>query len=215
MDVIGDYHAQGYSHLKGLFPLEVTRAFMQSLKEDLGPAAVPVSRATTHSEVLKRPAFEIYGPRYKPMDFFLWALTPIVSELVGKDLLPTYDYFRLYAQGDVCRVHRDRGSCEHSVSLTLDYSDDRIWELQVGQQRREGLQPMEDGFGDEPFSSIAMRPGDAVLYKGVEHRHGRIEPNPNRWSAHLFLHWVDPTGPWKGNAFDGRSSPAKVDFTFA
>lgn len=47
-----------------------------------------------------------------------------------------------------------------------------------------------------------MRAGDAVMYRGVNHRHGRIEPNPNRWSAHLFLHWVDAKGPYAEHAFD-------------
>jgi len=47
-----------------------------------------------------------------------------------------------------------------------------------------------------------MRAGDAVLYRGVNHRHGRIEPNPIRWSAHLFLHWVDANGPFADQAFD-------------
>ena len=57
----------------------------------------------------------------------------------------------------------------------------------------------------------------AVLYRGVQHRHGRIKPNPNRWSAHLFLHWVDRDGPHAAQAFDVMAAPpasdgGKVDF---
>ena len=40
-----------------------------------------------------------------------------------------------------------------------------------------------------------MEVGDAVLYQGVNYAHGRITPNPNAWSAHLFLHFVDRNGP--------------------
>ena len=40
------------------------------------------------------------------------------------------------------------------------------------------------------------------MYQGVHHRHGRLDPNPNAWSAHLFLHWVDPAGPYRDEAFD-------------
>jgi hypothetical protein len=40
------------------------------------------------------------------------------------------------------------------------------------------------------------------MYRGVNHRHGRIEPNPNRWSAHLFMHWVDANGRFADEAFD-------------
>jgi hypothetical protein len=149
------------------------------------------------------------------MLYFLWGLTPIVSNLVGRELLPTYDYFRIYRQGDVCLVHSDRPSCEHSLSLTLDYSDGKVWDLQVAQYENDTLHPLGDDFGDKPYSSIGMEVGDAVLYQGVNHGHGRIHPNPNAWSAHLFLHFVDREGPHREHAFDGHLNPEKVDFSFA
>lgn len=215
MDVIGDYQRYGYAHLKGLIPPEVARAFLQGLKQDMGPGPIPLSRVEQHANLLRRPAFEVYGHHYKPMLFFLWGLTPIVSQLVGRDLLPTYDYFRIYREGDVCRVHSDRYSCEHSLSLTLDYSDGAPWELQIGKDHVEPSARVEEDFGGETFSSIAMQVGDAVLYQGVNHRHGRMTPNPNGWSAHLFLHWVDRDGPHREHAFDGKGHPAQVNFTFA
>ena len=49
---------------------------------------------------------------------------------------------------------------------------------------------------------LPMGSGDAVMYQGVNHRHGRLQPNPNSWSAHLFLHWVDADGPHSDQAFD-------------
>ncbi|WP_233222026.1 hypothetical protein [Allosphingosinicella deserti] len=215
MKVIGDYQAQGYAHLEGLVPPDVTHAFLQSLKADIGPNAIPLSQVRDHPNLLTRPAFEIYGHHYKPMLFFLWGLTPIVSQLVGKDLLPTYDYLRVYREGDVCKVHSDRYSCEHSLSLTLDYSDGEIWDLQVEKARSDPSARIEEDFGMEQFATVPMKVGDAVLYRGVNHRHGRIKPNPNAWSAHLFLHWVDRDGPYREHAFDGQISPAKVNFRFA
>ena len=146
------------------------------------------------------------------MLFFLWGLTPMVSQAVGKDLLPTYDYLRIYRKGDTCRVHSDRYSCEHSLSLTLGYSDDAPWDLQVEKRRTDPSAQVEENFPSD-FASIGMKPGDAVLYQGVHHRHGRTDPNPNRWSVHLFLHWVDRDGPYGEHAFDGRA-PQKVDFSF-
>jgi hypothetical protein len=216
MQVIGDYLKDGYAHVRGLLSAEATQAFLQGLKEDLGPAAIPLSRVDEHPNLLRRAAFEIYGNHYKPMQYFLWALTPAVSEIVGRDLLPTYDYFRIYREGDVCRVHFDRPSCEHSLSLTLDYSDGEPWALQVGRQDHEAPSAkVDENFGDEPFASLAMEVGDAVLYQGVRHRHGRTDPNPNGWSAHLFLHWVDRDGPYREHAFDGQLRPAKTNFSFA
>lgn len=214
MKVIGDYHENGYCHLEGLIPPEVAQEFLHGLKQDMGPGAIPLSRVSDHPNLLKRAAFEIYGHHYKPMLYFLWGLTPIVSQLVGRDLLPTYDYFRIYREGDVCRVHSDRLSCEHSLSLTLDYSDGEIWDLELEKLHSKPSAKVDEDFGAEPYSSISMQVGDAVLYQGVNHRHGRIKPNPNGWSAHLFLHWVDRAGPYADQAFDGRAQSSKVNFSF-
>ncbi|HYE27990.1 MAG TPA: hypothetical protein VEA61_07135, partial [Allosphingosinicella sp.] len=65
-------------------------------------------------------------------------------------------------------------------------------------------EPCVEDFGDEPYSSIEMQPGDAVLYRGIELRHGRTLPNPNRWSAHLFLFWVERGGEFEQHAFDAE-----------
>ncbi len=42
-----------------------------------------------------------------------------IEEQSGLALHPTYSYFRLYKHGDVLRRHRDRPSCEISVSLNI------------------------------------------------------------------------------------------------
>ncbi|HEX8514157.1 MAG TPA: hypothetical protein VF688_13740 [Allosphingosinicella sp.] len=215
MKVVGNYADEGYAHLQGLVPVEVALAFLQRLKTDIGPAPIPLSRAPSHVNLLNRPAFEAYGHHYTPMLYFLWGLTPIMEQVVGRELLPTYDYLRIYRQGDICKVHSDRYSCEHSLSLTLGYSDSRPWALEVERARSEPSARVEEDFGVGPCSSIAMEVGDAVLYQGVHHRHGRTAPNPNRWSAHLFLHWVDRDGPYRDHAFDGQIKPAPVDFSFA
>ena len=55
---------------------------------------------------------------------------------------------------------------------------------------------------DGQLKRIEMKPGDAVLYRGVERRHGRVTPNPNRSSAHLFLHFVERGGKHEAHAFD-------------
>ena len=215
MEILGDYSADGYAHLKGLVPTEVARALLSALRSDLGPGSIPLSKAPTASNLLSRPAFEVYGHHYKPMLAFLWGLTPTMCLVTGKDLLPTYDYLRIYREGDICRVHFDRPSCEHSLSLTLDYSDGAVWPLDVGQVHHAQPNPsVEPDFGSEPFWSMPMEVGDAVLYRGTNHRHGRITPNPNAWSAHLFLHWVERNGVYADHAFDKRH-PDPVNFSFA
>jgi hypothetical protein len=214
MEIVGDYSADGYAHVRGLIEKEIARAFMNGIKQDMGPGAIPMSRATRHPAVLKRPAFEVYGHAYKPMSFFLWALTPTISRLIGRDVLPTYDYFRIYRQGDVCHVHSDRPACEHSVSLTLAYSNGRPWPLEVARYSVDSLHPLQERW-ETDHSAIAMEVGDAVLYQGVRYAHGRTSPNPNAWSAHLFLHYVDPDGPHRDEAFDRNMNLDPVSFSFS
>ncbi len=213
MKVNGDYQARGYAHIESLIPPEVAEAFLRQLKADLPQAT---RQFLTHAPIIKKTSIDVYGRDYPPMIQLLWGLTPAMCELTGRDLLPTYNYFRLYRKGDICRVHSDREACEHSLSLTLGYSDDATWPFEVGADAIAAPSPIEDDFGGKDFHSVAMRPGDAVLYRGVQHRHGRLQPNPNRWSAHMFLHWVDRDGPHADQAFDAPNSTAptdsKVDF---
>lgn len=218
MQIEGDYSSDGYALVRELIPRQVAQAFMTVVRRRLLPSGVvpAVPAAVPVSEILSRNVFEVYSGDFPPMKTFLWGLTPAMEQVAGRRLVPTYDYFRIYRQGDVCRVHRDRPACEHSLSLTLAYSDEAVWPLELGGEGEAGPDdPVAEDFGPEPARSLAMNVGDAVAYRGVEHRHGRTMPNPNRWSAHLFLHWIDPEGPHAERAFDGKGLPEPVDFTFA
>lgn len=213
MKIHGDYYANGYAHLEGLIPREVAMAFLNRVKQDMDRANLPIGGFAQSSVLLDQSAIEISNKMYRPMTPFLWGLTPTMCEVTGKDLLPTFCYMRIYQKDDVCRVHSDRFACEHSLSLTLAYSDDLPWELSVGAEHVAPLGPVRNDFDGAAHGSVAMQPGDAVLYQGVHHRHGRTTPNPNRWSAHMFLHWVDRDGPYAMCAFDEDKevAPARVE----
>jgi hypothetical protein len=195
------YRADGYVLLKHLFPSLVLAAFRGRLQQDLNLMG---SRSFVRTnDLLTKPSIEVYSLEYAPMATFLWGLTPRVAQVAGCELMPTYAYFRIYQQGDMCRVHSDRPACEHSLSLTVELGENIPWALSF--ERRHLDQPLaaiDLDFGDEAFSSIAMNAGDGVMYRGVNHRHGRLDPNPNSWSAHMFLHWVDADGPYADHAFD-------------
>jgi hypothetical protein len=203
MKVHGDYAADGYAFIEGLIPVEVASALLGCLQAGLGGPGNNFAAFQSQELLTRHRTIEIPGHSFLPMLTFLWGLTPIISELTSRDLLPSYDYFRIYQRGDICRLHTDRSSCEHSLSMTLAYSDDEPWPLDIARAPNGGpVTKLDEDFGDEPYNSIAMRPGDAVLYRGVEHRHGRVSPNPNRSSAHLFLHFVERGGKYQDHAFD-------------
>jgi hypothetical protein len=202
MHVEGNYRQDGYATIRGLVPPEVASNLFKQLQMDLEAAGQSFNTYAQDQALSRHQTVDISGHLYRPLTTFLWGLTPIISQITGADLLPSYDYFRIYQQDDVCRVHSDRPSCEHSVSLTLVYSDGKPWPLEVGSERVTEEKPCVDGWGDEVYSSVAMEPGDAVLYRGIDLRHARTRPNPNRWSAHLFLFWVERGGQFAQHAFD-------------
>lgn len=216
MKLHGDYHRDGYALVEGLVPREIGHAFLRRLKEDVEKVGAGFGRSGPGTSLLRREAFELYGWHYPPMLALLWGLTPAVAALTGRDLLPSYDYLRIYREGDICRVHSDRPACEHSLSLTLDYSDGVPWPLEISPERLAEPSPqVTEDFAGAPYTSHAMQPGDALLYQGVHHRHGRITPNPNGWSAHLFLHWVERGGPYADAAFDGKAEQTRpVNLSF-
>lgn len=199
------YRRDGYVALPGLFPVEVLDAFYRQMNADLTRGGGSLQAFASTGPLLRKNAIEVYGYQYPPMLNFLWGLTPRMAEVAGCELLPTYCYFRLYQKDDICRVHSDRYACEHSLSLTLGYADGVPWALSVAHQACEPGGRVNEDFEAHDFGSIAMRPGDAVAYQGVHRRHGRLEPNPNRWSTHLFLHWVDRAGSYAEEAFDRPS----------
>lgn len=211
MHVEGDYTRDNYATIRGLIPPEVAANLYKQLQIDLQAAGRTLQDFAQDQALSRHQTIEISGHFYRPLTTFLWGLTPIVSQLTGADLLPSYDYFRIYQQGDVCRVHADRPSCEHSISLTLVYSDGFPWPLEVGSRKVEVITPAEDDWGDEAHTGVAMQPGDGVLYRGIDLRHGRTMPNPNRWSAHLFLFWVERDGPFAEHAFDVQRLKSEME----
>lgn len=124
------------------------------------------------------------------METILELLCPHVEGLTGLSLYPTYSYFRVYKNNDVLERHRDRPSCEVSVSLTLGFEAPQPWPLyfQVG---TEGTR-------------VELEPGDAVVYRGCEVIHWR-DAFPGEHHAQVFLHYVDRDGPCAEWKFDKRT----------
>jgi hypothetical protein len=188
------------SLIPGLISPQAADVFTRLLWRDM--ASQPTLTQTHQQQLLRKNAVEIHGRNYAPLLALHLGLTSKVAEQAGEDLLPSFSFFRLYFEGDICRVHSDRSACELSASLTLAYSDARPWDLSIAEAATPTDAPAADDFGGEAYRSFPMQPGDAVLYRGSRYRHGRPTPNPNRWSAHVFLQWVAKGGPHEGEAFE-------------
>jgi alkylated DNA repair dioxygenase AlkB len=125
------------------------------------------------------------------MEALLLELLPRIEEASAVSLHPTYSYLRLYKRGDSLARHRDRHSCEVSVSLNLGYEADAPWPLWIE--------------GPGGVSLFGMEPGDALLYRGAECFHWRNEFSGDH-AAQVLLHYVNQKGihaEWK---YDKRQS---------
>jgi len=179
-----------YVHLKNLLDISSCRDLSNNLI-----ALVQEGKTSKDTQCPKSEA--IHGN--ETFDTLLQDLLPHIEKYSGKRLYPTYSYARLYSPGDELKKHKDRPSCEISVTLTLGF-DGEVWPIFI-----EGNQ-------------IDMQIGDAVLYRGMEVEHWREPYKQGKWQAQVFLHYVDADGPhaeWKYDKREklGQSKPIESNQT--
>lgn len=98
----------------------------------------------------------------------------LMEKETGLELLPTYAFWRMYTANADLKKHKDRESCEISVTVMIG-SDGTPWPIFIN--------------GEE----INMNTGDAAIYLGCELEHWREEFKGD-WHAQTFLHYVDKNG---------------------
>jgi hypothetical protein len=108
-----------------------------------------------------------------------------MEENTGLELLPTYSYWRMYTYGSCLNPHKDRKSCEISVTISIGSSSNKPWPIYIGDHE------------------VNLNHGDGVIYLGIEDQHSRKELNED-YHAQCFLHYVDKNGPNKMFVKDQR-----------
>ena len=109
-------------------------------------------------------------------DALLLKTTPLIEKNIEEELLPTYSYSRIYTKFADLKKHKDRPSCEISVTVQIG-SCGTPWSIFM------------DG------NEVKLNNGDAVVYLGCELDHWREEFTGD-WHAQTFLHYVDQDGPF-------------------
>ena len=130
----------------------------------------------------------VYGD--PAMDQILEELATPLGEHIGKALLPTYAYARIYRPGEILKKHKDRPSCQYSATLTLGFDSKSIWPIYF-----------ENGNKEIPAQ---LDVGELAVYSGCDLVHWR-PPFKGNWHVQVFLHYVDADGPYSDHAYDGRS----------
>ncbi len=211
------YEADGYAVARAIAPPAMARNLLSvihgsMIRDPQGLKKFELKKPRVNEKI----GYEFYGPRLPSVMTFHWGLTKLASEIAGRPLVPSFSFFRVYMTGDRLLVHTDRPSCEHALSFALGYSDDIVWPLELGEKRYAYAEvadrSKDETFGEDAYRTVMLDPGDGMFYRGVNLRHARMQPNPNRWSAHLFLFWVDADGEFKDLAFDRMTFNPAIDF---
>jgi hypothetical protein len=126
------------------------------------------------------------------IEVLLLASKDAVEEAVGRELLPTYSYSRIYQPGEALRPHIDRPSCEISVTVNVATLGD--------------FSPIYTQYGDKDPEKHVLNPGDAVIYKGCDVMHWRQPLKEGQLNVQFMLHYVDKNGPNAAYAKDKRAS---------
>jgi hypothetical protein len=126
-------------------------------------------------------------------------LAPLVSELAGEAMIPSYVYFASYRAGSALKPHTDRPECALSISLLIDYTPEPTgaspWPLYLTDAKlsRARARARER---PPPFAA-ELGLGDGLVYRGTELTHWRDALPKGHTSTSLFFHYV-PAG-WSGS----------------
>jgi hypothetical protein len=178
-----DYEKRGFVVVREFIP----HFFAEYLKEYFNTLKIS-RRLNEKGDDQVRDSDCVYGD--PAFDTFMMMSAPMLSNLIGVDILPTYTYGRIYYNGAELSPHIDRNECEHSVTLCLGGESDLPWPIMI-----RGL--------DGNTHACHLLPGDIAIYKGSEVPHWR-EKFKGETQYQIFLHYVESKGKHGKLLYDGR-----------
>jgi len=127
-------------------------------------------------------------PKFKEAHY---EIMRFVEDYIGERLYPTYYYDRFYFKGQKLELHSDRGACEVSISINISHNLNCDWPIMF--QKPDGS-----------FISCITKPGDGVLYSGIDIPHWRdpMKGNKDSYYHQIFFHYVRRNGHFVEHAYD-------------
>jgi len=175
------FESNGYVILKDVLNKQQCDQFVQMMFEQHDQGNLVQDEQCPESNA-------IYG--FPPFEELLANLSDPLGRAVGRELLPTYTYARIYRPGEILKIHKDRPSCEISATMTLGFDAEAIWPIY---------------FDEEKEIAVPLDVGELAVYKGCDVAHWR-PAFKGQWHVQVFLHYVDANGPYKDHIYDGRPS---------
>ncbi|MDY7230459.1 hypothetical protein [Hyalangium rubrum] len=166
------FASDGFVNVEGLLhPLQLV-ALRHYLREFV---------AEGHAELTKEETV-CYGAHNEGVCRYLHhQLSGLVGRIVGREIKPSYTYFRTYRPGAVLERHLDREPSHYSISFLVDYTpesaDRSPWPL-----------CLEPGSGG--VVPVFQRRGDGVFFEGIKVPHFRDRLAAGCTSTSVFFEYV-------------------------
>jgi hypothetical protein len=131
------------------------------------------------------------------------AIAPAVGELVGEEVEPAYSFIALYNKNGKCPIHLDAPvskwtldfCIEQSAPWPISFSEVISWPENFDAGHGDWEERIKKASGHR-FTSIAMEPGQAVIFSGSSQWHFRDRISDSGPRSHcdlLFMHFI-PAG---------------------
>ena len=193
-DYVKTFQEQGYVLVKNFIPKDTAKYLYEYLKFSILAHQLSGNNQAVKGDDQVIGSFT-RGHGDLALDSLMKMMKPKMEEVTCLKLFPTYTYSRIYRKGNYLAHHKDRPSCEISITLKLSASDDRynwpIW--------------MKD-------TEYTLDDGDGVVYRGCDLDHWRETCEaPDNWKmGQVFMHYVDQNGPHTDYKYDKRYAKAKL-----
>jgi len=144
------------------------------------------------------------------METLLLKVQPVIEKHIKDKLIPTYSYARIYKKGDILERHKDRPSCE--ISVTMNLGGD-LWPIYLNpdpksgyvdkNSKKRGRHAIQDYVPSRKKGiEVNLKPGDMLIYSGCDLEHWR-DKFKGKDCAQVFLHYNKLSSGTK-NIFDNR-----------
>lgn len=117
--------------------------------------------------------YHVYGDTV--MEILLLKLKPLMEKQIEQELIEMYSYCRIYKKDAVLDRHKDRTSCE--ISITLNLGGD-LWPIYLDPTKGKNQSGIK----------IELNAGDMLIYRGCILEHWRESFQGND-CAQVFLHY--------------------------
>ena len=175
---------------KGLYylPKIITKEEAIQIKyKNLMGAIGDLGGLKTHYDSERGNILSCYAP--PACSFVMKRIQPVLEELLGEELIPSYWFSTTYNNKGWMNCHTDRPSCE--ISVTMNICGDAAWPIKL-----------KDLEGNK--QAVVTTPGDGVAYLGtiVPHWRSPMRSHDNDRFMQLFLHFVRKNGQYADYAYD-------------